>query len=144
MRRMVEAAKKAGHTAIDRPLHEAMQVQGVGKGSQQAVTATQVPIGIGGDLATFTAPVISDSDLPPLLGLKTLRTYRAILDMSGSKAELILPGPGGFELKLSPGSARLPLKMSPSGHLILPITNYPTGTDQTSRFMFVSARQTTQ
>ena len=34
---------------------------------------------------------------------------------------LYLPGPGGLEVKCSPGSRVFSLEMSPSGHLILPI-----------------------
>ena len=141
MARMVEIAQQKGFGSLVRPLATTMQVEGVGKGAQATDTATQVQIGIEGKLGTYTAPTIPDSDLPPLLGLKTLRTYRAILDMSGPEAELILPGPGGFELKLSPGSTRLPLTASASGHLILPVTNYPKpGDGQDSSFTFVSER----
>ena len=142
MDRMIETARVAGYDVAHRPLQMPMRVEGVGSGSQSATNSAQVQIGVNGDLGTYTAPVIPDSDLPPLLGLRTLRSQRAILDMSGPEAELILPGPGGFQLQLSPGSTRLPLRTAPSGHLILPVTNYPRARSEPprSRFTFVSAR----
>ena len=40
---------------------------------------------------TFTAPVIAESDLPPLLGLKSLKAFGVLLDMNNKK--LYPPGP---------------------------------------------------
>ena len=58
-----------------------MSIEGVRKYSQPAVIASLVPIGVGGQCGTYTAPVIPGSDLPPLLGLKSLERKFAILDM---------------------------------------------------------------
>ena len=142
MEKMIQSAQASGYDVLTRPLTTPMRVEGVGTGSQAAANSSQVQIGINGDLGTYTAPVIPDSDLPPLLGLRTLRSQRAILDMSGPEAELILPGPGGFKLQLSPGSVRLPLKAAPSGHLILPVTNYPRSKSEPARnrYTFVADR----
>ena len=115
---MIDKARSRGFTFSTRPLVKPMNVEGVGSGAQSATTATKVDIGVNGETGTYTAPVIPDSDLPPLLGLKTLREHKTILDMSGPVPELIFLGPGGYKLQLSPGSTRLPLKISPSGHLI--------------------------
>ena len=52
--------------------------------------------------ATYTAPMIMDSALPPLLGNKTLRKTKATIDCGDGK--MVLPGPGGVEVKLSHGS----------------------------------------
>ena len=54
-----------------------------------------------------------------LLGLKSLRSKRAIIDTFGKL--LILPGEGDVEFKVSPGTLVLQLEDSESGHPILPI-----------------------
>ena len=120
-----------------------MSLEGVGKSSQTAVNASLVPIGVGGQCGTYTAPVIPGSDLPPLLGLKSLERKLAILDMGNRK--LHFPRPGGVHIHLSPGSISLDLEKSPSGHLILPTNNFPEGeidAEQLSdeRLVFATAR----
>ena len=110
---------------LDEPLH----VSGVGKSAQCATTAVSVDFDLGmlvdgHDSApelgcTYTAPVIPNSQLPMLLGLKSLRAKRAILDTHGRL--LILPGEGGVEFRVSPGTLVLQLEDSESGHLILPM-----------------------
>ena len=68
-------------------------------------------------------PVIENSSLPPLLGLKSLTAKRALLDMHSRL--LIFPGQGGVEVKCSPGTQLFQLEMSQSGHLLLPIRRLP-------------------
>ena len=53
-----------------------------------------------------------------------MEQQKAIIDTHGQK--YIVPGPGGVEMKLSPGSKIYNLKKAMSGHLMLPITNYAT------------------
>ena len=71
---------------------------------------------------TFTAPTINHSDLPALLGLDTLRASNAVLDLRTLK--LYMCGPAGAEISPGPGSREFQLDISPSGHLMLPCTNY--------------------
>ena len=105
---------------LDRPL----VVSGVGKSSQEATSSVTIPCSYKtteGDVVegTYSAPVVPSSSLPPLLGLKSLRTMKAVVDTA--TPALIIPGPGGLEFKLSPGTYVHELKMSDSGHLILPV-----------------------
>ena len=92
-------------------------------------------------MGIYTAPVIPNSDLPPLLGMKTLEKQQAIMDCGNRK--LIFPGPGGVHMHLSPGSIVFDLEKSPSGHLILPTTNFPAESEPVSfdeRLAFATAR----
>lgn len=57
-----------------------------------------------------------DSMLPPLLGNKALRKMQVILDCGSGK--MIIPGPGGIEVKMNPGSHVYELELSNSGHWI--------------------------
>ena len=47
---------------------------------------------------------------------------RCIMDMD--KNRLIVPGPGGIEMTLSPGSIVYPLEPTHSGHLLLPCSEF--------------------
>ncbi|CAJ1367944.1 unnamed protein product, partial [Effrenium voratum] len=90
-----------------RPLTRRLSVEGVGEGAQQALEAARVPIFLLDEYDTrhtgsFTSPVIPGSSLPPLLGMKSLMKRSAIMDMGS-------------------GTLVLPLSLSQSGHLILPV-----------------------
>ena len=118
-----------------------MSVEGVGKSAQTAKQAGQVAVGIDGQVGTHTAPVIPDSDLPPLLGLRTLEGRQAVPDIGNKRP--VFPEPGSVHMQLSPGSLAPPLERSPSGHLILPITDFPGKSCEPSpdeRLAFATAR----
>ena len=107
-----------------RQLMRGLCVEGVGRMSQDTSKATRISIGMKtskGEIlgASYTSPVIADSDLPPLLGNKALRRSRALLDCTTGK--LVLPGPGGVTLTPSPGTKVFDLQLSDSGHFILPL-----------------------
>ncbi|CAE8673590.1 unnamed protein product, partial [Polarella glacialis] len=103
-------------------LDRALGIEGVGRHAQECVEATALECAFSdGTVGTFTAPVVPNSAIPALLGLKSLRSKRAILDTTGM---LYLPGDGGFHIKLSPGSIALKLELTPSGHLLLPCSEY--------------------
>ena len=72
--------------------------------------------------ATFESPMIPESHLPALLGLRSLKGLRAILDMGSDTLWLCQPG----HVTITPpsGSVRLQLETSRSGHLILPFTAF--------------------
>ena len=115
---------RINHRLLDMPLN----VSGVGKESQQARKAMTVDFQLMGQndeviQASYCAPVIENSSLPPLLGLKSLTAKRALLDMHSRL--LIFPGQGGVEVKCSPGTQLFQLEMSQSGHLLLPIRRLP-------------------
>ena len=124
---------KSATKRLNRPL----VVSGVGKSSQEAETSATLDCAyrtmddrvLAG---SYTAPVVPNSSLPPLLGLKSLRSKGAIVDTK--TPALILPGPGGLEFRLSPGSQVHKLELSDSGHLILPISSSnAASTNQNSR-----------
>ena len=126
-----------------RTLERSLSVQGVGNGSQQAdrVEFSIRAQGRSNIDGTFNSPVVPDSDLPPLLGLKSLRSCNAVLDMHHQK--LYVPGPGGLEIVQSPGTLVLDLELSPSGHLILPV--HPRAKASGSRKLdFISSRVNAQ
>ena len=70
----------------------------------------------------FTAPIIPESAVPGLLGLKSMMNHRVVLDLVNKR--MIMCGPGQCEIKPPPGSEVYQLEQAPSGHLLLPISDY--------------------
>ena len=81
----------------------------------------------------FTATELPNSRTPALLGRNSLRHYRSLIDTFTGKVFFV--GPGGYELKLSPGSEQYDLHDSEMGHLMLPCSKGRTGTGRSSESM---------
>jgi hypothetical protein len=62
--------------------------------------------------------MIPDSHLPALLGLEVLEEHGVLIDLRHQR--VIIPGPNGYQMMLSPGSISMKLKKAVSGHLLLP------------------------
>ena len=128
IRRAALEAKKHGKEPTVSRRDKPLNVMGVGNGSQQCAFDSTTPIAlqtVDGRFidATYTAPIVGeDSELPMLLGLQTLRQSRALLDMVNLR--LYFLGPDGADIKAGPGSNEFQLEISPSGHLVLPTSNF--------------------
>ena len=108
-----------------------LSIQGVGNGSQSCVWKASIPIAVPGDdqqatLHTFEAPTVEGTgkDLPALLGLKSMKEKKAVLETSADGPYLTFPGPGGYKVEWSPGSLRIPLATAPSGHYVIPCDQF--------------------
>ena len=113
------------------PLPQTKSVGGVGKGAQFCVLKTKVPTALpGGHRTHYNAPVVPDSDLPGLLGNQTLMRNRAVMDVG--RGILWFCGPGTIHFQPPPGSIEMKLELSPSGHWMLPITEYKQESDHQS------------
>lgn len=100
-----------------------LSVEGVGSGESRIDSEATLPIKISGNpISTFKTNVVGDSELPGLLGLKSLCRMQSVIDVYNRKLYLI--GPGGYKIVLSPGSQTLNLEPAASGHLMLPCTEY--------------------
>ena len=104
-----------------------LSVMGVGNGNQTCTHDCTLPIAMSRENDTtvtghFTTPVVGNSELPGLLGLKTMRHNRAVLDMVNLKLHFC--GDADIDLTLPPGTKSFQLEISPSGHLVLPCTDF--------------------
>eukprot|EP00971_Amphidinium_carterae_P055412 1092308-Amphidinium_carterae.1 len=72
--------------------------------------------------ASFTAPLLEQSNVPALLGLRSLRAKRAVLDRGNNV--LYFPGMVEIDIRVSPGTLAFELTESPSGHLLLPFGRF--------------------
>ena len=117
-----EAARAGQPLPVLQPLANALSVGGVGKGRQQADRGVTCKLGVAGKPWTFQAPMLPESDVPALLGVRTLKKQRAVMDCFTGRLYLI--GAGGYKMSLSPGSQELKLHEAHSGHWILPCTDW--------------------
>ena len=100
-----------------------LKVEGVGKEAQTCLERAIVPVALAdGQQGTFTAPVVPDSDIPALYGQRSLRANRAVIDTINSR--LYQLGPGEFKIIYPRGTRIFDLVDSPSGHMLLPVTEF--------------------
>ena len=106
-----------------------MRCSGVGTGSQTAEWNVRHRICLGEDrVDRFEAPELPDSHTPALLGQISMAKKRVILDTFTKKFYMV--GPGGYEIRLSPGSQVLDMAESKTGHLMLPCDEPSSHTQQ--------------
>ena len=123
-REMTAECSRAGvngpqYAQRDRPL----TCSGIGKGSQQADHDVTHTISVGdGRWGTYTAPELPNSRVPALWGQRSMKEKRALIDTFTGRIYLVAPG--GYELKLSPGSVQHDLVESSAGHLMLPCSQF--------------------
>ena len=108
----------AGYTEID-----PFKVGGVGKEAQTCHRRAHHHICLEeGETGTFTGPELPNSQVPALLGLRSLDAMRCLLDVPNRK--LYKVGPGGYQIRLSPGSTVYQLERGNAGHLMLPCSEF--------------------
>ena len=96
---------------------------GVGSGSQRTEWDVTHTISVGdGRQGCFTAPELPDSHVPGIWGQRSMKEKRCLIDTF--TAQIFEVGPGGYELKLSPGSIQHDLVESSAGHLMLPCSRF--------------------
>ena len=122
--RQGEQAKAVDEHVKYVPLDRPMEVNGVGRGSQRATHEAVVPIHIDGEIGEYRAPILTGdgSHVPGLWGLRSQRQKRALIDTGGNC--VLIPGPGGFTVKLSPGSKIIKCENAVSGHMMIPVSDF--------------------
>ena len=125
-RRVASAAVAAGRPPPRERKH-VMDVGGVGQGAvrtQKALCHTIALETLNGpaDEATFDAPVVESETIPGLLGLKAQHRMKAWVDTENYR--MIVPGPGGVKMQLSPGSVVYQGYPTVSGHMMIPCTEF--------------------
>jgi hypothetical protein len=123
LRRVRKLLKQHGMDVTHHKLEHPLSVEGVGAHSQKCTEAASIPVvTANGEGGTFTAPIVPHSEIPALLGLKGLKKNRALIDCVNDRIYFL--GEGEVLVRLPPGSQSHQLIMSPSGHLMLPISHY--------------------
>ena len=106
-----------------------LQVGGVGHGSQACDHDISLPVAFTQSNGTrtegtFTVPIVQNSDLPGLIGLRSMQERKTILDMHTLKIHFL--GPGDYDISpiLPRGTESYQCELSPSGHIMLPCSRY--------------------
>ena len=121
--RAAKLAAEYGQGTHVEQLNEAKEIGGVGAGNNVCTHHASVPIALpSGDIGTFEANIIPGSEVPALLGLRSMTKKRTLLDLHSN--HLMFVGQGGYDLQLSPGSRVMKLENSESGHLMLPASEW--------------------
>ena len=122
----VKEAQRSGFKASHKGMTSPLEVGGVGSGTQQCRQQVTIPAAISAadgtmTQASYTAPVIPSSACPALLGLKSLKSHRTVLDLTDNRMILL---PSSTPLEIPIGSEVYGLEQATTGHLLLPISEY--------------------
>ena len=108
-----------------------LMVGGIGAGSSPCNELAEVPIAVqyqeeAPRLDTYTAHVASGTaaDTPAIWGLDSMQDKDTVLILRKGKETIAFPGPGGYEIKWSPGTKLLSMEKAPSGHLLIPCDQF--------------------
>ena len=126
-RSVAQAARTAGLRAQEHSRNRPLEVRGVGNGSQRCTHNCVLPIALNqangqSRIGTFEAPIVGNSMLPGLLGLESLCSSRAVLDMVNMQLHLL--GPADWRPEMPSGTETYSLVRAPSGHLALPCSEF--------------------
>ena len=123
--RILNKAQKFGQGYVLQKMKQMLSIEGVGQSANTTQDEVVAPVCLeDGSVCTYTAPMLADSELPALLGLKSLSEKHALIDTFNKR--LIFVGPGGYRLQLSPGSKTFPLHSAATGHLMLQCDSWET------------------
>ena len=148
VREQAADAAQAGFSVKQERLSRPTNVMGVGHGSMSCNFKVTVPTSstdIDGKCYNddFTTPVMDGEaagENPALLGLKTLRRLKAVIDCGNDL--FYVPGPGGIKLQQSPGTRVHRMETSLSGHLMLPINDFKSKTKRETSSLHLATEQT--
>ena len=146
---LAQLGKKYGQDPKVQTRDQPMKVSGVGSGSQRCVNNYILPVALqsenfGPNIGTvYRTPAVENSDLPGLLGLQAMRDHRVVLDLQ--KLRMYFVGPGDYDLDkaLSPGTVSFALEVAPSGHLLLPCSNFSAMTPNSTKVHHTETSLTT-
>ena len=129
----LEAMRNGGNPSYV-PRERALNVSGVGRGTQVAQMDCHLPIALRSTEdevgqayvhhGSITIPALQDSATPGLLGLVSMRHNRTLLDTINNKVHFLGPGDLDIEKHLPAGSKTFQCEYSQSGHMVLPCCEF--------------------
>ena len=118
--RMDDLNRKHGKpTHTTTTLSRKITLGGVGTGTQETNKAVQVPCSVHGQPVNFSATVLDNSDIPAILGMKTMQDRHGILDLRNKR--LIFPEkPEDVKITVANNTKIYQLTQAPGGYFMLP------------------------
>ena len=121
--RAAAAAAAAGHGTTYEPLAKTLTVEGVGTGANVCTHRAVIPVAFeDGVTGVYSPAVVPNSEIPALASFDILERRRVVLDCFNGKYFEI--GAGGYDISLSPGSRVVHMHKAPTGHPMLPVTEW--------------------
>ena len=102
-------------------LEEKVILGGVGTGTQESTQGVTVPVEVGGIRTSFQATVLKDSNIPAILGMKTMQKNHGILDLR-NKCLIFPDKPEDVQIIVSKNTKVYHLEQAPGGYFMLPCT----------------------
>ena len=149
----------SGHLPKELPiqyeeLQEPQGVMGVGQHASTATHVAAVPVGMADqgiepdDNFKYKATVITNSDVPALLGLQSMIASNCILDLRPGRMHMYTTeDASAIEIKFAPKKehkvGRLKMATAQSGHLMLPCSQFQTMSPSTAGKTSQSGSSTT-
>jgi len=134
------------------PRQNRLWVNGVGAGAAKCDFEVIAPIAVKfaehtATKETFQANITEGvgANLPAILGLDSMQAKDSVLILRKGQEFMAFPGPGGYEIKWSPGTKLLPMEHAPSGHLVIPCDRFkelPSGSASAEQFAFWTDHRT--
>jgi hypothetical protein len=128
------------------PRRNRLWVNGVGAGAAKCDYEAIAPIAVkfaehAATKETFQANITEGvgEHLPAILGLDSMQAKDSVIILRKGQEFMAFPGPGGYEIKWSPGTKLLPMEHAPSGHLVIPCDRFaelPSGSASAEQFAF--------
>ena len=139
----------SGHLPKELPIQyeelpEPQGVMGVGQNASTATHVAAVPVGMADqgiepdESFKYKATVITNSDVPALLGLQSMIASNCVVDLRPGKMHMYTAeDASAIEIKFAPKKehmvGRLKMAMAQSGHLMLPCSQFRTPTPSSPR-----------
>ena len=142
-------AEQAGQEVFVRKRRR-INLTGVGSGSSPCDEKAKIPIAVRFENERPTVDILksniadgSGADLPAILGNVSMVKKDAVMILRHGKEQLVFPGPGGYKIQWSPGTKRLNMTLSPSGHYVIPCDEWNEATtSKDTKTVFATDRST--
>jgi len=119
VRRMETLVAFFGYKVLWQMLAIPKNVSGVGDRAKTCTQRAVVPLGLeNGDLSVYAPSVIPHSEVPPLMGLRTMSALHVYFGTEFGRFVMIPPGTDD-QIKWPAGTKIIQCKPAPSGHWLL-------------------------
>ena len=131
VKEFTDIAKASGQEVMYVQRKRRLHVNGVGSDSATCDREIIAPIAVKFEeqpatKEQFRANIAEGcgASLPAILGADSMQEKDAVLILRKGKEFIAFPGPGGYQIKWSPGTKLLPMIPTPSGHLVIPCDRF--------------------
>ena len=108
----------------------------MGTGTQDSTHEVAVPCTIDDEIVTYKATVLENSDIPAILGMKSMQKMNSVID-TRHKRLICLDDPRDCVITLKNTAKVYQLQQAPGGYLMLPCSPGSTSVCRPNEYVFV-------